>query len=173
MLLKNILIAAAILVMTCTQAVALQVAIGESDTESPQNSLTITEKNFSCFQSLQCLINENPFKKSNLDKIRLNSNQTRNYVIEGTSKNEEVYAEYDSSGKLIKATVVQRNIAVPRSISMVLAQGEYQSYKMIGNEVVIQNFDPYSMMYKIVLQNEDEVRVEYFDRYGTPRNRIS
>lgn len=173
MLLKNIIITTVILVITSTPAISFQTSSTGVTDDEPGTSLAIQESNFSCFQNLQCLIDENPFKKSNLGDIKLNNNRAQNYVIEGSSKNEEIYAVYDAGGRLLKATALQRNIALPRTITEVLAADEFKAWRMIGNELVIQNFDKDSMQYKVILQNGDEVRVEYFDRKGGSMNRFS
>lgn len=132
----------------------------------------ITEEMFTCFQHLQCLKDKNPFKNSNLDEIRLNGGSER-YTVEGSSQNEELYAEYDRSGKLIHATLIQRNINIPKRIARILLDDEFKEWTMIGNEVVIEDFDTRQTQYKIVLQNGSDVKVEYIDHNGQILNRIS
>ncbi len=83
-----------------------------------------------------------------------------------------MYAVYDGSGDLIKATVIQRNIALPKTILRVLTSSEFDDWSLIGNELVIENFDKHSMQYKVILKNGDEIRVEYFDTYGQFQNRF-
>lgn len=135
--------------------------------------LTITIDKFDCFQRLQCLKRENPFKNSNLERIRFDNNRAGSYVVEGSSKNETLHAVYNGNGDLLKATVIQQNIPMPRAINEALFSGELQDWTMIGNELLIENFDKERMQYKVILQNEGEVRVEYFDRYGNFLNRLS
>lgn len=174
MLSKNIFLTIILLIFVCTPAFSLQMAeaISTDDPDTPQRGLTINEENLSCFQSLQCLKRENPFQKSNLEDIKLN-NQTDRFVVEGSTKNETLYAEYDGNGELIKATVIQRNIVLPRTINRVLTTGELENWMIIGNELVIENFDKSRMEYKVILEHEGEVRVEYFDHKGEHRNRLS
>lgn len=171
MLLKNLILTICLFVITSTPASSFQMSSDELNPEKPRKSLTIHESNFSCFQSLQCLIRENPFPKSNLDEVRLNNNSEK-FVVEGTSKNETMHAVYNGSGDLIKATVIQRNIALPKTILRVLTSSEFDDWSLIGNELVIENFDKDSMQYKVILKNGDEVRVEYFDKYGQFQNRF-
>ena len=166
MLLKNIILITIALLISISPAVSQDHSVQNAEIDNPQNTRVIVEENFSCFQSLKCLQRENPFKKSNLNEIRLNHNGTDQYVVEGSSKNESMHAVYNSSGELIRATVVQRNIPTPRAITEVLATGEFTPWKIIGNELVIENFDKETMQYKMILQNEGEVRVEHFDRNG-------
>lgn len=172
MLFKNIILTSCIIAFTVNTAVSKQVQPDITEREHQQKTLTIAEENFECFQSLQCLKRENPFKNSNLDEIRLNNSKSERFVVEGSSKNETMYAVYNSRGDLIKATALQRNIALPGAITSVLATGEFKSWKMIGNERVIENFDKDRIQYKVILQNGDEVRVEHFDKYGQFQNRI-
>lgn len=171
MLLKNLILTICLFVIASTPVSSFQMSSDEITPNKPRKSLTIHEGNFSCFQSLQCLVRENPFPKSNLEDVRLNNNSEK-YVVEGTSKNETMYAVYDGKGDLIKATVIQRNIALPKTILRVLTSSEFDDWSLIGNELVIENFDKHSMQYKVILKNGDEVRVEYFDKYGQFQNRF-
>jgi hypothetical protein len=136
-------------------------------------SLTIHEGNFSCFRDLNCLKDKNPFRSSNLDEVRPASNLTGNFIIEGSSRNEEIYAMYNGRGELLKATVIQRNIVLPKNLREILINDEFKSWTMIGNEVEIQDFDKNKVTYKIVLSRDGEVRVEHFDSYGQKVNRFS
>jgi hypothetical protein len=149
---------------------SLQASQNSTDSEKPKNTLTITEDNFNCFQNLECLKRNNPFPNSNLSNIRLNDRRAEGYTVEGSSKNESLYAEYNYRGELVKASVIQRNIPLPRAINEVLVTGKFESWTMIGNELVIQNFDRSNMQYKVILQNGDDIRVEYFNKYGEFQN---
>lgn len=173
MLLKNLLITTCLMTLISIPAISKQAQTDRIDEEKQRSSLTINESNFDCFQSLQCLKRENPFKNSNLNEIRLNDHKTDRFIVEGTSKNETLYAVYDGRGELVKATVIQRNIILPKSITGVLTTGEFEPWFIIGNELVIENFDKKSMQYKVILQQEGDVRVEYFDREGHLLNRVS
>lgn len=161
-----------------TSAAALQPA-AMNDNKAVVNpdttvySLTIHEGNFSCFQDLNCLKDNNPFSISNLDQVILGGNRTGSYTIEGSSPNEEIYAVYNAKGELMKATVIQRNIVLPQNLREILIQDEFKSWTMIGNEVEIQDFDKNRITYKIVLSRDSEVRVEHFDRHGQRMNRFS
>jgi hypothetical protein len=172
MLLKNLLIILSIFALTISSASAFQMPAETDYSEPPREGLTISEDNFSCFQHLQCLIKENPFQKSNLNDIRLNNSHVERYVVEGSSKNESMHAVYTSRGDLIKATVIQKNIVLPKAISDVLASGNFKPWTVIGTELVIENFDKNQMQYKVVLQHEGEVRIEYFNKYGEFQNRF-
>lgn len=162
-----------VIVMMSAPAFALQNPNTASIDAEPQKSLAIQEDNFTCFQDLQCLISNNPFSKSNLGDIKLNSNGAQTYTVEGTSKNEDMYAMYDASGRLIRSTLTQRNIILPRNIATALVADQFREWTMIGNELTVQNFDKNSMMYKVVLQNGSEIRIEYFDRNGNIKPGIS
>lgn len=174
MLSKNIFLTAILLIFISTPAFSLQMAEAmiTDDPDTPRTGLTINEENLGCFQTLQCLKRENPFQKSNLEEVKLN-NQSNRYIVEGSTKNETLYAEYNGKGDLIKATVIQRNIVLPRTINIVLTSGELENWSVIGNELVIENFDKSRMEYKVILEHEGEVRVEYFDHKGEHRNRLS
>lgn len=173
MLITKIITTTLVTLLMGLPAVALQGSSSTTDDTKTNNSLMIHEDNFSCFQNLQCLMKDNPFRTSNLDDIRFNNHEYQTYVVEGTSKNEEVYAVYDQDGLLIESTVTQRNIVLPEKISRSLVSSEFRDWTLIGNELEVRNFDKNTMLYKVVLQNGEEVRVEYFDRNGNRKNRIS
>ena len=174
MLMKNLILTSLVLVLTATQALSFQNSATANDYELPRNNLTIQESHYSCFQTLQCLKKENPFKNSNLNQINFHSGSSATYVIDGRSDYESIHAVYDNKGFLVKATVIQRNILLPRSISQVLISDDYagDGWVMIANELEIKNFDEKTMQFKVVLNRDDEVRVEYFDRYGNSSNRF-
>ncbi|CAN5215277.1 hypothetical protein BH23BAC3_BH23BAC3_22550 [soil metagenome] len=173
MLIKNIITTTLLFVLITAPAVALQISASSLNDEKPRNSLSIHEDSFSCFQSLQCLQKENPFKRSNLNDINLNRQKYQNYLVEGSSKHEEIYAKYDGNGRLIEARLTQRNIDLPEYITNVLKSDDYKDWEMIGNELVVQNFDKKRMQYKVILRNDNDVIVEYFDKLGNPMNRLS
>jgi len=171
MLLKNLLGIAVIFALSFAPAVFAQSSANSYS--SPDDKLSINESNLYCFQNLQCLIQENPFENSTLEEIDLN-NSTEKYVIEGESENESLYAEYNgSTGNLIKSTVIQTNIKLPRAIMETLVSDTYKSWKMLGNKRIIKNFSEDSIRYEVILMKDGELRVEYFNRYGGSENPLS
>ncbi|REL24646.1 hypothetical protein DYD21_17445 [Rhodohalobacter sp. SW132] len=140
--------------------------------EYSQNTRIIVEEKFNCFQSLHCLKRENLFKNSNLNEISLNTPRHDKYLVQGSSKNESLHAEYNSDGELIRATVVQRNIPLPKAIYAALSN-DLPEWRIIGNEVTIENFDKNRMEYKVILQNDTDVRMEYFNRKGELRSPLA
>ncbi len=165
MLSKNMLLTTIAIVMMYVPATFSQ-APPESDFTKQRSSLSIHEDNLYCFQNIRCLQSEKPFKKADLSNIRLNGS-VETYVIEGKTKNEELYAEYNgSNGNLVKATVVQRNIVLPKEILISLATGENSGWTMVGNKRTITNFQKDSIQYEVMLLKDGELRIEYFDRNG-------
>ncbi|WP_340107095.1 hypothetical protein [Rhodohalobacter sp. 8-1] len=165
MLSKNLLITALLLVISYAPAAFSQAHMNNSF-KSAESNLSINESNLYCFQTLQCLKEVNPFKNSNLDNVKLNQG-TEKYVVEGKSKNEELYAEYNgSNGNLIKATVIQRNIILPRNIMAEITTGDYNGWTMVGNKRVIKNFMKDTIEYEVVMMKDGELRIEYFDSNG-------
>jgi hypothetical protein len=173
MYLKYILLTIVLSAITAVQASALQHTDTPPERENAPVALAIQESNFACFKDLQCLQKENPFTNSNLESIRLNSERYDRYVIEGSSKSEQIYAIYDRTGRMIKAEVIQRNIALPKSIQDVLFTEPFDSWTMIGNEFSVKNFDRSTIEYKVVLERNGEVRIIYFDRHGQQTPPIS
>lgn len=171
MLSKNLLITALILVISYAPA-AFSQALATDNYKPADASLSINESNLYCFQNLQCMKDEKPFKNSNLDDVKLNQG-TEKYVIEGKSKNEELYAEYNgNNGNLIKATVIQRNIILPKNIMVELSTGEYSDWKMVGNKRIIKNFVKDSIVYEVMMMKDGELRTEYFDSNGMTKDQL-
>ncbi|WP_406672466.1 hypothetical protein [Natronospira sp.] len=166
---KLILLTISLFASAAVQAEAQQPAI---DKTSPTN-LTVKVENLTCFKSLRCIQEENLFFKINLDIFKNGNGRYYGYTIEGSTKNEELFAQYDHRGDLIRSNVVQRNIPLSREILIQLINEEFNSWSMIGNERVIKNFDNKSIEYKLILQKEDEIRVVYFDYKGQNKNRLT
>lgn len=173
MLFKNITLTLLVFAVSAIPNIAAaQASSAKTDADNNLSKLTIQENNFSCYQNLQCLKQNNPFKNSNLDEMRINSNRISKYVIEGSSRDEEIYAEYNRHGDLITATVIQRNIVLPMELMETLFSDEFNSWKMIGNELVVEDFDKHRMQYKIILQKDDMTKIETFDRNGNITNQL-
>lgn len=172
MYLKNRLIALIGLIFILAPAAFAQYSPSNTDyTDKPQ--LSIHEGNLYCFQSLQCLVQEKPFRNSNLETINLN-NSTKKYVIEGKSKNEELYAEYNgTTGNLIKSTVIQSDIILPKPIMEKLVSDQYKTWQMVGNKRIIKNFTKDTIRYEVILMKDEELQVVYFNRHGVAENPLS
>ncbi|REL32964.1 hypothetical protein DYD21_14205 [Rhodohalobacter sp. SW132] len=166
---KTIIIAISLFVSTTVLTMAQQSVIDET---SPP-SLAVKADNLACLKSMQCIQKENLFGRINLDIFRNGNGRFDGYTIEGSSKNEELFAQYDHRGDLIRSNVIQRNIPLSREIRNQLINEEFSSWNMIGNECRIKNFDRKSIEYKLILQREDEIRVVYFDYKGQNKNRLA
>lgn len=173
MLFKNITLTLVIFAMSAIPNIATaQASPAKNNADKNLNKLTIQENNFSCYQDLECLKQNNPFKNSNLDEMRIHNNRVSKYVIEGSSRDEEIYAEYNRNGELITATLIQRNIVLPIDLMKTLISDDFNSWKMIGNELVVEDFDKRSMQYKIILQKGDMTKIVTFDRNGNINNQL-
>lgn len=166
---KIIIIAISLFVSTTVLTMAQQPVIDEA---SPP-ALAVKVDNLACLKSLQCIQKENLFVKTNLDILRNGNGRFGGYTIEGSSENEELFAQYDNRGNLIRSNVIQRNIPLSREVRKQLINEEFNSWNMIGNERMIKNFDKKSIEYKLILQREDEIRVVYFDYKGQNKNRLA
>ncbi len=130
------------------------------------NVLVINEQNYSCFTDINCLRYDAAIKNSGL-KVRFDERwNAGHYILKGTSENERVYAEYNEHGNLVKARLIQVNVPLPNKINRYLATGEFKEWKLIGNEKTVQNFDPKTTEYKVILQKDGKGKVLYFDNKG-------
>ncbi len=158
-------------------ATALQAQAQQSSNPSvlevtEQRVLAYAEENFRCFQNLNCLKREDPFPSSNLGSFNLNNNRFDQYVVEGSSENGTMHAVYNNRGELIKAKVIQRNVALPKAVADVLASGEFKEWIQISNEVTVINFDRSQVQYMVILERDGEIRIEYLNIDGEPMNRV-
>ena len=166
---KLIIFTISLLVTAAAQITAQQPV---ADTSSPPG-LAVKVENLTCFKSLQCLQKENLLVKINLDIFRNGTGRYDGYTIEGSAENEEFFAQYDYQGDMIRSTVVQRNIPLPREISIQLNSEELSAWKMVGNERLIKNFEGNSIEYKVILQKDSTTRAVYFDHKGENKNRLA
>lgn len=173
MLSKNLLFTTLVIVLMYAPATFSQMAPSSPGFTEQQSTLSIHEGNLYCFQNIRCLQSEKPFRNTDLSNIELNGS-TETYVLEGKTRNEELYAEYNGrNGNLIKATVIQRNIILPKQMLAHLATGEYSGWTMVGNQRVIKNFQKDSIRYEVMMMKDGELRIEYFDRHGESTSQIS
>lgn len=175
MLFKNIhmLFCAITLTLAFAPATFSQSFYTDDNHPEMEQNLSINESNLYCFRNLQCLIQENPFRNSSLKDINLN-NATKKYVIEGKTRNEELYAEYNgTTGNLIRSTVIQTDIILPMPILEKLVSDEFKDWTMAANKRIIKNFAKDTIRYEVILMKDDKIRVEYFNQYGAAENRLS
>ena len=165
MLIKNLLVTTLILVISYAPAAFSQ--SNAMDTFSDQDQkFTINESNLFCFQNLECLKSEKPFKNTDLGNIKLDGSYSK-YVIKGSTRNEQLYAEYEGKhGSLIAATVIQRNVLLPNNILTRINRGEFSDWTMMGNTRVIKNFSMDDTKYEVVLMKGNQLRIEYYDSNG-------
>lgn len=168
---KTNLIVFTILLLIYT--VALAEDQKSSTDKASSNGLTVNPENLNCFKSLKCIQNEKLISNINFDIFRNGNGRYVGYTIEGFTKNEELFAQYNHRGNLISSYVIHRNIPLPRAIRIQLINDELNTWSMIGNERLIINFDNKSIEYKLILKKEDEIRILYFDHNGKNKNRLS
>lgn len=159
--------------LTNVQVFSQHISETSDITEREKIGMAINEKDFKCFQDLQCLKVNNPFSMSNLNDFNYYSKRYESYVVNGSSRDEEVYAVYDNKGRLMRATLTQRNIKLPETIEEALSEGEFANWRVVGTELTVENFESKSMQYKVVIQNEGFVRVAHFDSDGNIQNQFS
>jgi hypothetical protein len=172
MLQKIIILTSCLLLVTALQAHALQNSNPTDMEVTQKRAVAHAEENFRCFQNLNCLKRENPFPNSNLGSINLNHNRFDQYVVEGSSENGTMHAVYNNRGDLIKAKVIQRNVALPKAVADVLATGEFKEWNQVSNEVTVINFDRNQVQYMVILERNGELRIEYLNIDGEFLNRI-
>ena len=132
------------------------------DMQNPNNTFLDNESNYTCLRDIKCLKRQKRFNF----KLEGNVRNANKYIVKGQSKNEHLYAEYGGNGKLINSRYVLLNVRVPGKIRQYLTSGEYEGWKMIGNEKTVLSFNPKTTEYSIILQKDNDSIVLYFDRLG-------
>jgi len=172
--LMALIIAAFAFTCVATAQVNTKMAKANSDltVAESENLFVIGEKEYRCFRELDCLKRNRELIDKGLN-IKFNgSNASDLYILQGESRNEKIYAEYNSRGLLMHGYLIRTNVMLPAEIRNTLNEIGYSDWRVIGNEVEIVNFDRKSTEYKVVLQKDDEVRVVQFDRNGVPKRSI-
>jgi hypothetical protein len=132
----------------------------------------IDESDFSCFRDLNCLKSNRALRDKGLNVTFNDHLGSDRFILEGESRNERIYAEYNDRGGLVKGVLMRTNAILPKPLMDNLASGDYAGWQMIGNEMSVQHFDARTTEYKVILQKEGEAKILYFDRFGNEKTTI-
>lgn len=93
----------------------------QNKTDTEKTVHTIIEEDYPYLKRFECLTSGYLSDNRELDlKLRnMNHKSNSHYVLTGTGAAIDVEATYDRNGKLIKATLIESNTQIPKSILMI------------------------------------------------------
>lgn len=137
-----------------------------AEQEKTSSMIIITEEDYPCFQSIECLKTNQKFRNIAFSEDIQFPDE---YVMSGEVTNMYLNARYDRRGNLIESTLYRKNTALPSSVRRQLVQDGLAGWTMMENEMVVNDFEAQKTEYKIVLEKDDNRQTLYFDNEG---NRI-
>jgi hypothetical protein len=66
-----------------------------------------------------------------------------------------------------------KNVPLPKTISANLATDDYKEWTMIGNKIVVHDFNTLRTEYEVKLQNDKMKQTLFFDHSGNRIKKIS
>lgn len=96
------------------------------------------------------------------------------YVVTAKGKNVTTHAVYYKNGKLLRSRTQIKDAALPSAVLQTIGK-EYPGWKVVGDLVVIKNFDENKKYFKVELENGGQKQTAYFDHLGqkTTRRKFS
>lgn len=122
-------------------------------------------QDFKCLQSLECVQNSQSLKSKGWVFIfdETVDEFARELTARMKGENVSFFALYDKQGHLIRSTYKQRNVALPKCLLSYLTEGNYEEWQITGSEMVLKDFDPTSIKYKVMLENHTSATSEVYD----------
>lgn len=141
--------------------------IDASDAQGQQlrEMQSLDAHDFECLKSLDCAQNSESLDSKGWAFI---SDETvdevpRELTARMEGENIFFFAIYDKQGYLIRSTYKREDIALPNRLLAHLAEGDYKGWKITASEMVMKDFDPATITYKVMLENKTSAKSEVFD----------
>lgn len=122
-------------------------------------------QDFKCLQSLECVQSSQNLKSKGWFFIfdETVDEYARELTARMKGENVSFFALYDKEGHLIRSTYKQRNVALPKCLLSYLTEGNYEEWQITGSEMVLKDFDPATIKYKVMLENHTSATSEVYD----------
>lgn len=125
----------------------------------------LDDNDFECLKSLECAQNNQSLKKKgwafvfdeSVDKF------AQEFRARMKGKNISFFALYDKQGYLIRSEYKRKNVALPSFLLTYLFQDNYKEWQLTGTELVMKDFDPATIKYKVVLENTSSIISKVYD----------
>lgn len=120
---------------------------------------------YECLKSLECIQNSQSLKSKGW--LFTFDETVDEYAEELTAhmkgQNVSLFAKYDKEGYMIRSKYKRDNVVLPGCLLAYLIEESYKGWRITASEMVVENFDPASIKYKVLLQNHTSARTEKFD----------
>jgi len=122
-------------------------------------------QDFKCLQSLECVQSSQHLKSKGWTFVFDDTVDKFARELTARMKGEHVYfhAIYDEKGNLIRSNYKLENAALPSCLLKHLAEGTYKGWQIAGSRLVVKNFDPASLKYKVILKNKASTKSVVYD----------
>lgn len=137
----------------------------ESKAQQTREMRPLADNDFECLKSLECAQNSPSLKEKGWRFIFDESVDGFTQEFRAIMKGENIsfFALYDKQGYLVRSEYKRKDVALPTPLLTHLFQSNYKDLKLIGTELVMKDFDPATVKYKVVLENNAVTMVEKYD----------
>jgi hypothetical protein len=152
--------------MKITQIIFLFFFISvDSYSQQTRELLPLDNQDFKCLQSIECIENSQSLKQKGWSFIYDKTVDEFTRELTAIMKGENIYffAIYDIEGSLIRSTYKRKNVPLPSCLLTYFSQGNYKEWQITGSEMVIRDFDPATINYKVELKNKKSSTSEKYD----------
>lgn len=125
----------------------------------------LDDNDFECLKSLECAQNNQSLKKKGWAFVFDESVDefTQEFRASMKGKNISFFALYDKQGYLVRSEYKRKDAALPTPLLTHLSQSNYKDLKLAGTELVMKDFDPATIKYKVVFEDETSTVTDAFD----------
>jgi len=149
----------------------LFVFIFEAKTQPMRDLQPLKLQDFECMKSLECAQNSQNLHNKGWAFVFTEppAPYTREFTASMKSEDVNLNAKYNQRGDLIRARYKRNNAALPKCLMIHLTEDSDEDWQIKESELVMKNFDPASVRYRVKLQNQTTEILEEFD-YDEIRN---
>lgn len=137
----------------------------DSNAQQPREMYPLEVHDFECLRSLDCVQNSQSLKSKGWSFIfdETVDDFAKELTAQMKGENIYLYAIYDKEGKLIKSTYKRKDAALPKCLLTHHTEDNYNGWRITGSEMVVRDFDPSTIKYKVMLESETSARSEIYD----------
>lgn len=137
----------------------------DSNAQQLREMQALEAHDFECLRSLDCVQNSQSLKSKGWAFIFDETVDEFAKELTARMKGENIYflAIYDKEGKLIKSTYRRKDVALPGCLLTFHTEDKHEGWRITGSEMVVRDFDPSTIKYKVKLESETSARSEEYD----------
>jgi len=137
----------------------------KSNAQQTRKMHPLDDNDFECLKSLKCAQNSRSLKEKGWTFVFDESVDEFTQEFRASMKGENIsfFALYDKQGYLVRSEYKRKDAALPTPLLTHLFQSNYKGLKLTGTEFVMKDFDPATIKYKVVLEDETSTVTDAFD----------